>query len=353
MANLLYKLGQLSARRAWLVIVAWVLILAATGASMAIFGGKLTTTMSLPGTPSQLVIDDLQKSFPLATNGSGQVVFHKTNGLAFSADEKAKIADLLTGVKAQSSISDAMNPFTTEATLEKNRADLLDGKAKLDSAPAELKDAQAKLDSGKQKLAASQKQLNDGKLKLAAAAKDLDAKLAQVNGAIAQMKAAGVPQAQIDALLGNQAQILAGQAEIAKQKAALVAGQAKIDAGMLALIDGQKKIDDGIAAIADNAAKVESGTKILAAMKNFRTPAGELSTESIAAVAAVFEDAKIASVQVELSQSLTKTLPSLGGPAEIIGLLSAAVVLFVMPRPHRCSVSCSALRLASTIHSSS
>jgi RND superfamily putative drug exporter len=346
MANLLYKLGQLSARRAWLVIVAWVLILAATGASMAIFGGKLTTTMSLPGTPSQLVIDDLQKSFPLATNGSGQVVFHKTNGLAFSADEKAKIADLLTGVKAQSSISDAMNPFTTEATLEKNRADLLDGKAKLDSAPAELKDAQAKLDSGKQKLAASQKQLNDGKLKLAAAAKDLDAKLAQVNGAIAQMKAAGVPQAQIDALLGNQAQILAGQAEIAKQKAALVAGQAKIDAGMLALIDGQKKIDDGIAAIADNAAKVESGTKILAAMKNFRTvskdgqtatvsvqfnkPAGELSTESIAAVAAVFEDAKIANVQVELSQSLTKTLPSLGGPAEIIGLLSAAVVLFVM-----------------------
>jgi RND superfamily putative drug exporter len=346
MANLLYKLGQLSARRAWLVIVAWVLILAATGASMAIFGGKLTTTMSLPGTPSQLVIDDLQKSFPLATNGSGQVVFHKTNGLAFSADEKAKIADLLTGVKAQSSISGAMNPFTTEATLEKNRADLLDGKAKLDSAPAELKDAQAKLDSGKQKLAASQKQLNDGKLKLAAAAKDLDAKLAQVNGAIAQMKAAGAPQAQIDALLGNQAQILAGQAEIAKQKAALVAGQAKIDAGMLALIDGQKKIDDGIAAIADNAAKVESGTKILAAMKNFRTvskdgqtatvsvqfnkPAGELSTESIAAVAAVFEDAKIANVQVELSQSLTKTLPSLGGPAEIIGLLSAAVVLFVM-----------------------
>jgi RND superfamily putative drug exporter len=346
MANLLYKLGQLSARHAWLVILSWVLILGATVGLMAGFAGKLSTTMSLPGTPSQLVIDDLQKSFPLATNGSGQVVFHKTNGLAFSADEKAKIADLLTGVKAQSSISGAMNPFTTEATLEKNRADLLDGKAKLDSAPAELKAAQVKLDSGKTTLASSQKQLNDGKAKLAAAAKDLDSKLAQVNGAIAQMKAAGAPQAQIDALIGNQAQILAGQAEIAKQKAAIVAGQAKIDAGLKALVDGQTKIDEGTAAIADNTAKVESGTKILAAMKNFRTvskdgetatvsvqfnkPAGELSTESIAAVAAIFEDAKIANVQVELSQSLTKTLPSLGGPAEIIGLLSAAVVLFVM-----------------------
>lgn len=346
MANLLYKLGQLSARRAWLVILSWVLILGATVGLMAGFAGKLSTTMSLPGTPSQLVIDDLQKSFPLATNGSGQVVFHKTNGLAFATDEKAKIADLLNTVKAQSSISDALNPFTTEATLEKNRADLLDGKAKLDAAPAELKDAQAKLDAGRVTLASSQKQLNDGKVKLAAAAKDLGAKLAQVNGAIAQMKAAGAPQVQIDALLGNQAQILAGQAEIAKQKAALVAGQAKIDAGLKALVDGQKKIDEGTAAIADNTAKVESGTKILAAMKNFRTvskdgqtatvsvqfnkPAGELSTESIAAVAAIFEDAKIANVEVELSQSLTKTLPSIGGPAEIIGLLSAAVVLFVM-----------------------
>jgi putative drug exporter of the RND superfamily len=346
MANLLYKLGQLSARRAWVVIVAWVLILGATGGAMAAFGGKLSTTMSLPGTPSQLVIDDLQKSFPEATNGSGQVVFHKTNGLAFTGAEKANIAALLENVKAQPTISDALNPFTTEAELEKNRADLLEGKAKLDSAPAELKAAQEKLDAGKATLVASQKQLDAGKIKIAAASKDLGAKLAQVNGAIAQMKAAGAPQAQIDALIGNQAQILAGQAEIAKQKAALLAGQAKIDAGMLALVDGQKKIDDGKAAIADNTAKVASGTKILAAMKSFRTvskdgqtatvsvqfnkPAGELSTESIAAVAAIFEDAKIANVQVELSQSLTKTLPSIGGPAEIIGLLSAAVVLFVM-----------------------
>jgi RND superfamily putative drug exporter len=346
MANLLYKLGQLSARRAWVVIVAWVLILGATGGAMAAFGGKLSTTMSLPGTPSQLVIDDLQKSFPEATNGSGQVVFHKTNGLAFTGAEKANIAALLENVKAQPTISDALNPFTTETELEKNRADLLEGKAKLDSAPAELKAAQEKLDAGKATLVASQKQLDAGKIKIAAASKDLGAKLAQVNGAIAQMKAAGAPQAQIDALIGNQAQILAGQAEIAKQKAALLAGQAKIDAGMLALVDGQKKIDDGKAAIADNTAKVASGTKILAAMKSFRTvskdgqtatvsvqfnkPAGELSTESIAAVAAIFEDAKIANVQVELSQSLTNTLPSIGGPAEIIGLLSAAVVLFVM-----------------------
>ncbi len=346
MANLLYKLGQLSARRAWLVIVAWILILGSTVGLMLGFAGKLSTTMSLPGTPSQLVIDDLQKSFPLATNGSGQVVFHKTDGIAFTTTEKAAIDELLAKVKAEPTISDALNPFTTEATLDKSRADLADGQAKLDSAPADLKAAQDKLDAGKAKLVDSQKQLDAGKLKIAAAEKDLAGKLAQVNAAIAQMKAGGAPQAQIDALVANQTQILAGQAEISKQKASLVAGQAKIDAGMLAIVDGQKKIDDGTAAIATNTAKLASSTKILAAMKNFHTvstdgqtatvsvqfnkPAGELSSESIAAVAAIFEEAKIANVQIELSQSLTKTLPSIGGPAEVIGLLSAAVVLFVM-----------------------
>jgi RND superfamily putative drug exporter len=346
MANLLYKLGQLSARRAWLVIVAWILILGSTVGLMASFAGKLSTTMSLPGTPSQLVIDDLKKSFPLATNASGEVVFHKTDGVAFSAAEKQQVADLLAKVKAQPSISDALDPFVTEAKLEKSRADLTDGQNKLKTAPADLAAAQAKVDSGKLELADAQKKLDAGKAKLAAADKDLAAKLAQVNGAIAQMKAGGAPQAQIDALLGNQSQILAGQAEIAKQKLAVVAGQKKIDAGKAALVDGQKKIDQGRADLAANTPKLASAEKLLAVMKNFHTvstdgktatvsvqfnkSAGDLSSESIAAVADIFEQAKIANVQVELSQSLTKTLPSIGGPAEIIGLLSAAVVLFVM-----------------------
>jgi RND superfamily putative drug exporter len=313
---------------------------------MASFAGKLSTTMSLPGTPSQLVIDDLKKSFPLATNASGEVVFHKTDGVAFTAAEKQQVADLLAKVKTQPSISDALDPFVTEAKLAKNRADLADGKNKLQTAPDELKAAQAKVDSGKLKLADAQKQLDAGKAKLAAADKDLATKLAQVNGAIAQMKAAGAPQAQIDALLGNQAQILAGQAEIAKQKLAIVAGQKKIDSGKAALVAGQKKIDQGRIDLAGNAPKLASAEKILAAMNNFHTvstdgktatvsvqfnkSAGDLSSESIAAVAAIFEKAAIPNIEVELSQSLTKTLPSIGGPAEIIGLLSAAVVLFVM-----------------------
>jgi RND superfamily putative drug exporter len=247
------------------------------------FAGTLSTTMSLPGTPSQVVIDDLKKSFPLATNASGQVVFQKTNGTAFTAAEKQQVADLLTKVKSQPTISDALNPFVTEEKLAKNRADVIKGESKLKTAPADLKAAQDKVDSGKKTLAASQKQLDAGKAKLEAAAKDLSKKLAQVNGGIAQMKAAGAPQAQIEALLANQAQILAGQAEIAKQQQAIIAGQAKIDAGAKALISGQAQIDKGKAALVSNTPKLASAAKILAAMKDFRTVStdGKTATVSI------------------------------------------------------------------------
>jgi putative drug exporter of the RND superfamily len=346
MANLLYKLGQLSAKRSWLVIISWILILGATIGLMANFAGKLSTTMSLPGTPSQVVIDDLQKSFPAATNGSAQVVLHKTNGQPFSASDKTAIASLLADVQKQPVLSSVRDPFVTQASLDKNRSDLATGQSKLASAPTDLKNAQAKLDAGKATLVASQQQLNAGKLKLAAAAKTLAGQLAQVQAGIAQAKAASAPQAQIDALLGNQAQIIAGQAEIAKQTKALAAGQAKIDAGMAQIVAGQKKIDDGKAAIATNQTKLASAAKILAAMKNFRTvssdgktatvsiqfnkPMGQIEEASIMAVGQAFLDHPIANVEVELSQELTKSMPTIGGPSEIIGLVSAAVVLFVM-----------------------
>ena len=41
MASLLYRLGRFSARRAWLVIVAWVVILGLAGGAFALFGGTL------------------------------------------------------------------------------------------------------------------------------------------------------------------------------------------------------------------------------------------------------------------------------------------------------------------------
>ena len=75
MASLLYRLGRLAARRAWVVIAAWVVVLGLAGGSFALFGGTLTSAVSIPGTKTQEVSDQLAEKFPQASGGTGSVVF--------------------------------------------------------------------------------------------------------------------------------------------------------------------------------------------------------------------------------------------------------------------------------------
>ncbi|MFM6965784.1 MAG: RND transporter, partial [Rhodoluna sp.] len=187
MANLLYKLGLFSARRAWVVIGTWILILAAAVTAFLNFGGTLSTSMSLPGTPSQVVIDDLKTSFPAASRGTGQIVFHKTDGKAFTEAEQAQIDSALIGLKSLAWVSDVQNPFKTQASLDENRQKVTDGQAKLVSAPAELAAAQKKLNLGKKQLDAAKASLDAQDAQLAIQAKQLE-------NAIAQMQANNAPQ---------------------------------------------------------------------------------------------------------------------------------------------------------------
>ena len=346
MANLLYKLGLFSARRAWLVILAWMLILGSTLGLNAAFAGKLSTSVSLAGTPSQLVIDDLRASFSEASRGSGQVVFHKSNGEVFSEADKQKISAALEAVTTFSGVNGVQDPFTAQAKLDKSRADLTDGKKKLAEAPAKLADAQQKLDDGKAKLADGQKKLNAGKKKLISTKVTLTAQAKQLTDAIAQMKAGGVPAEQIAALEGNLAQIRGGQAQIKVEQAKLPAAQKKIDDGLLKIVDGQKKIDDAIAKLPESAHKLETAERIMTAIGSFSTVSADGQTASAivyfdkqiskveepqkTAVVVSLTGSNIPNVQVEVSQELTKSVPDLVGPGEIIGLLIAAVVLFLM-----------------------
>ena len=98
MASLLYRLGRLSARRAWVVIAAWIVVLGLAGGSFALFGGTLTTAVSIPGTKTQEVSDQLADEFPQASGGTGSVVFTTSDDSAFTADQQADIVSLLGGM---------------------------------------------------------------------------------------------------------------------------------------------------------------------------------------------------------------------------------------------------------------
>ena len=318
MAELLYKLGLFSAKRAWVVITSWVIILAAMVTFAVTSAATLSTAMSIPGIPSALVIDQLEKSFPDASRGNGQVVFYKSDGTKFTADEKAAIGVTLAEVIALPGVDDTLDPFKTQDQIDKQRADLTDGLAKIAD--------------GKVELAAAQKKLDAGLVQLEAAKTDLEAKAAQVEAGIAKARAAGAPEAQIAPLLQNQAQIAAGLAQIDTQFAGVKAGQTKID--------------DGLAEIATNETKIALGQKLLDSASGFGTvakagnialaniyfelPINRVEKQLIADAVATIEGADLGAVQVEFSQALSQSLDGIIGIGEGIGLLIAAIVLFVM-----------------------
>jgi RND superfamily putative drug exporter len=373
MAELLYRLGKLATRRAWVVITAWLLLLAATVTSMTLAGGKLSTAMSIPGTQAQLVIDDLKKSFPAASHGNASVVFHATSG-KFTDAQTAAIGSELRQVAKLPGINSVMNPFTVQATKDHQIANLKAGARKVANGKVQIADGLKQLVEGQAKLDAAQKTVTENLAKARAGLAQATAGYTQANTALTQAQmgeaqaqaaydsaaAAGAPAEQLAAIQAQITQIQAGAAQAQAGVDAASAGIAQATAGITQLKAAQQTIDDNQAQltagkIALNQAadklpaaekKLYQGERILAAATNFRTVSKDntiaqanvvfnLPTDSVdaatkKAVAAYLTAHVPAGVQVELSKDLTQSMEGILGVGEIVGLLVAAVVLFLM-----------------------
>lgn len=375
MAKLLYRIGQFSAKRAWLVIVVWVLALAGISTAAFTLGGSFSANLTLSGTPAQQVIDDLKKNFPEASRGTAQIVFQTETGKPFTSAQKQAIDQQLREAAKLDGVNDVISPFETQATKDEKTQELLDAQEKVDSAPKEFADAQAKIDAGWADLNAGQEQLNagqaelnanqaqltSGKAQLDAAQAELTSNLAAVNAGIAQLEAAGMTGSpQYAQLVAQRQQILAGQAQLDQKRAQLVAGQAqlnagqaqisasqaKIDAGKVDLQNGQAELDKAKAEFPAQKQKLEWGQALLVAAENYRTvsedgstaiatvlfdaPLAEVSPELKTEITEVVSADGLTGVQVEYSKDLTESIEGLVGPGEVLGLVIAAAVLIVM-----------------------
>ena len=67
MATWLYRIGEAAARRAWAVILTWVLIVAGVAGAYTAFHGKLSNTFTMPGTQTQQLSDELAQRFTVPT----------------------------------------------------------------------------------------------------------------------------------------------------------------------------------------------------------------------------------------------------------------------------------------------
>lgn len=80
MSTLLYRIGKASYGKPWYFIIGWVAVLAAILTGVAVNGVRISTEFSLPGTPSQTVMDTLTREVPAAAGGNAQVVFTAPEG---------------------------------------------------------------------------------------------------------------------------------------------------------------------------------------------------------------------------------------------------------------------------------
>jgi len=304
MAELLYRLGRFSARRAWVVIVGWVLALALAGGAYTLWGGTLSSTVDIPNTPTSEVTDRLQEDFAAASGGTGTMIFSTEDGSAFTAEQQQKISDTLTEIGKIDGVSATVDPFATEAQRAQQADQLAQGQAKIDGGREQIEQGQAQIDAGQAQITAGQQQLDQGK---------------------AAAEAAGADAATLAQFAAQQSAIDAQQAELDTQQQALDASRAELEAGEPQLQDGQTLLD-----LAADLRTVSADGSAAVATVSFDEPLMNVTPETKEQVEDTASGADIAGVTVDFSSDLAAGVPSIGGAAEIIGVAVAAIVLFIM-----------------------
>lgn len=112
MATLLYRLGRFSYRRARLVIVAWLVVFAAAIGGGLALGGQTDETFSIPGTESQVALDQLDALFPAVSGASAQAVVVAPEGSAVTdAGIRDQIDTLERALIGVDGVDSVLGPF--------------------------------------------------------------------------------------------------------------------------------------------------------------------------------------------------------------------------------------------------
>ena len=145
MATLLYGLGQVSARRPWAMIGAWVALVALVAGAFVTAGGTLAAGVSIPGTETEQVSDRLVQELPDAGGASGPVVFSRDDGDPLDEQQRAAISELLQDVRALDGVRGVVDPFEVSAAREAREAELA-AALEAGAPPAQVEPGQRLLD---------------------------------------------------------------------------------------------------------------------------------------------------------------------------------------------------------------
>ncbi|MGH8953409.1 MAG: MMPL family transporter [Microbacterium sp.] len=304
MASLLFRLGSFAARKAWTVIVSWIIILGLGVGAFLTLGGTLSNSFDIPGTASGAVTDQLAEKLPDTAGGTGTVVYQTTDGSAFTEQQKQEISALAKSAEDLDGVASVIDPFDAQQQQAVQAQDLADGKDQIEGGRAQLDAGQTQLDEGRTQLEAGLDQLTTARSQ------------AEAGGAPAQQLAA--LDAQIETLNAQAAQLDAQQKTIDDSRAELDANAEKVDLGST-LLD----LTNGIGVVS------EDGSTAIVNV-SFEDPRLELSEEVKQGTIEHFESSPIEGVEVDFGTDIAQGVPEIFGVGEAIGLAFAAVVLIVM-----------------------
>ncbi len=116
--SLFWRIGSWCARRAWIVIAAWLILVVAATLGSSALNASYNASFTLPGTPAQVGADLLkahtpQASAAAANTSSGTIVFHVSSG-SLTPDQSA-IEAATKAVRALPTVKAVSDPFTVLA----------------------------------------------------------------------------------------------------------------------------------------------------------------------------------------------------------------------------------------------
>src|SRR5215467_6480440 len=114
MNGLLERIAGVAAKRYWIFILAWLIILVGLILAKNAFGGQYVNNYSITGSDSANGLNVLNKTFPQQGGYGGQIVFHANSGTV-SAQQSA-VNQSVTNVSKLPDVIRAVSPFASANT---------------------------------------------------------------------------------------------------------------------------------------------------------------------------------------------------------------------------------------------
>jgi RND superfamily putative drug exporter len=116
-ATLLYRIGRFAYRKAWYVVIGWVLALAAILGGGLALGGQTAESFTIPGTESQQAIDKLENLFPSAAGAAATIVIVAPDGENVNDEAvEQQITTVSDDIADLEGVSAVISPYSEYAT---------------------------------------------------------------------------------------------------------------------------------------------------------------------------------------------------------------------------------------------